>query len=74
MDDVERVARALCRTQFASEIIHGDARCCQLGGIDGCCLPDLKEQAVAAIAAMQEALIHRRSKNGTEANEKPAID
>ena len=54
MTPEEAVARALCAVQFGDPVIHGDARCCQVGGTDGCCLPDLHKQAVAAINAMDQ--------------------
>lgn len=54
MTPEEAVARALCLVQFGDSVIHGDARCCQVGGTDGCCLADLHEQAVAAIKAMDQ--------------------
>jgi hypothetical protein len=49
---IEPVARALCLAQFGDAEIHGDARCCQVGGTDGCCLLALRTQAMAAIDAV----------------------
>jgi|DEB3_MinimDraft_2_1074329.scaffolds.fasta_scaffold08864_1 hypothetical protein len=54
MTMVERVARAICLKQFGDESEHGTARCCQVGGIDGCCLQTAEPLARAAIEAMRE--------------------
>jgi hypothetical protein len=54
MSMVERVARALCYSQLGSKKVHGDARCCQAGGTEGCCIKEMLDDARAAIAAMRE--------------------
>jgi hypothetical protein len=48
---VHEVARALCSSMFGTD--HGTARCCQIGGTDGCCVTDLYENAKAAIVAVR---------------------
>jgi hypothetical protein len=53
---LEAGARALCVEQFGNEVIHGDARCCQLGGTDGCCVESLMDQAAAVITAYESHL------------------
>jgi hypothetical protein len=53
--EIEYVAKAICRVQFGDEATHGAARCCQLGGLDGCCLDSIREAAQAAIEALRQA-------------------
>jgi hypothetical protein len=53
MSMVEKVARAICYSQFRSEKEHGDARCCQAGGVGGCCVKEMFDDARAAIEAME---------------------
>ena len=58
---IERVAKAMCKTQFGDIEVHGEGRCCQTGGIDGCCVVELMGEARAAIEAMREptrAMLH----------------
>lgn len=45
-----RAAKALCLVQFGDKATHGDARCCQAGGIDGCCLDSLLPQVTAVMS------------------------
>jgi hypothetical protein len=53
---VEKVARAICLSQFGNEKIHGAMRCCQAGGlVEDCCLRSIIPDAEAAIAAYEEA-------------------
>lgn len=51
--EIDAAAKAICRVQFGSVEDHGDARCCQLGGTDGCCLPSLLPVAEAALVAAE---------------------
>ena len=52
---VESVAKAICRKSFGVD--HGDARCCQIGGKDGCCLATILPVARAAIKAADKYLV-----------------
>ena len=54
MNMIEKVARAICKEQFRNEEVHGEYRCCQVGGTEGCCAKDLEKDAKAAIEAMRE--------------------
>jgi hypothetical protein len=54
MNMIEKVARAICKEQFGNEEVHGEYRCCQVGGTEGCCAKDLEKDAKAAIEAMRE--------------------
>jgi hypothetical protein len=49
---IEVGARALCAEQFGDEVIHGEARCCQLGGTGGCCVDELARQMKAVLTAL----------------------
>jgi hypothetical protein len=44
-------ARALCLDIFGDRTTHGDARCCQAGGTDGCCLDEVSRHARACLTA-----------------------
>jgi hypothetical protein len=48
---VELGAKALCLDIFGDKIIHGEARCCQAGGGDGCCIEEVRHHARACLAA-----------------------
>lgn len=48
---IEAGARALCLATFGDKTVHGDARCCQAGGTDGCCIQEVKPLAKACIDA-----------------------
>ena len=48
---IEAVAEGICRVMFADESVHGEARCCKLGGASGCCVKDLYPEARAALLA-----------------------
>jgi len=50
-----QVARAICSVYFGDVVTHGDARCCQRGGTDGCCYESLLPVARAAIDAVDRA-------------------
>lgn len=50
----EKVARAICLAELGDEFAHGEARCCQAGGTEGCCSDSFNAAARAAIKAMQE--------------------
>lgn len=53
--EVLAVAKAICVTQLGNEKIHGEMRCCQVGGILDCCLESIIPEAEAAIAAYRKA-------------------
>lgn len=59
---VEKVARAICLSQYGNEAIHGVHRCCQVGGTAGCCAPDMAHEARAAIAAYLEGLVEEAAR------------
>ena len=48
---LEAAAKAICRNMFGDVAVHGDGRCCQLGGADGCCLKTMYPVARAALKA-----------------------
>ena len=50
-EQIDLAARAICLVQFGSEFEHGNARCCQAGGTEGCCVDGLKVAASAALSA-----------------------
>lgn len=50
---LHRAALALCLAQFGDEAVHGDARCCQVGGTDGCCVSSLMPQVIAVASALK---------------------
>ena len=52
--EIDAAAKAICLVQFGSEIDHGDARCCQVGGVDGCCMAALLPAAEAALVAAEQ--------------------
>lgn len=54
---IDVVAKAICLMQFGDDRIHGEARCCQVGGVDGCCVKSLRETAVAVLVALTDAKI-----------------
>lgn len=54
MNMIEKVARAICKQTFGNEEVHGEYRCCLVGGTEGCCAKDLEREAKAAIEAMRE--------------------
>jgi hypothetical protein len=64
--EVEAVAKAICLAGFGDEKTHGDGRCCQAGGSEGCCWESLKSSARAAIRAMNAA---KRDLTNMEAGE-----
>ena len=58
-EQIDAAAKAICRTYFGDVVTHGDARCCQLGGMDGCCLEAMKPVAVAALEALAQLSSHK---------------
>ena len=50
---IEAAAKAMCLVQFGDEFWHGDSRCCQTGGTNGCCVETLNESAERALAAAE---------------------
>jgi hypothetical protein len=66
-DMLIKAARALCLVQFGDESIHGDARCCQAGGSDGCCVDTLLLQANAIIEVARETFSDVADRHSYEA-------
>lgn len=53
---IEAAARAICLSMFGSAAVHGEARCCQIGGTEGCCLKTIIPMAKEALEAAQNEI------------------
>jgi len=53
---IDHIARAICLSEFGDEKTHGPARCCPVGGSDGCCVKSLYSAAHAVIKVIREPI------------------
>jgi hypothetical protein len=49
MTTLRDIAEAICLEQWASEEYYGEARCCKVGGTEGCCAVDYETTAQAVL-------------------------
>jgi hypothetical protein len=49
MTTLRDIAEAICLEQFGSEEYYGEARCCKVGGTEGCCAADYETTAQAVL-------------------------
>jgi hypothetical protein len=57
---LKEIAEAICLEQFGSEEYYGEARCCQVGGTEGCCAATYETTAQAVIDVIERNKIKKR--------------
>ena len=71
---IETMARAICLYQFGDIETHGSARCCQVGGVHGCCIGEVKGVASCALSALEAKGMVLAPEKPTEAMVSGALD
>ena len=57
---LKQIAEAICLEQFGSEEDYGEARCCKVGGTEGCCAATYETTAQAVIDVIERNKIKKR--------------
>ena len=57
---LKQIAEAICLEQFGSEEDYKEARCCKVGGTEGCCAVDYETTAQAVIDVIERNKIKKK--------------
>ena len=60
---LKKIAEAICLEQFGSEEYYGEARCCKVGGTEGCCAIDYETTAQAVLDVLERSKKKRLTPN-----------